>query len=201
MNPVEDLYDKRFFRSRHRLNWRAPYVCGGIIETFGLKRGDSVIDIGCGIGDLVAEFISLGYKAQGVEGSKYSLGFAVPPPGAIMVHDMRKEIDVDMFNVPYKLLTCFEVAEHLEEEYANTFVFNLCILSDTIVMSAAPPGQGGIGHVNCQPLEYWEKKFSTFNYGYSAHYTNALRSYWTPWRKKPGIKAFFENLMIFKKKG
>jgi hypothetical protein len=33
-------------------------------------------------------------------------------------------------------------------------------LAETIVFTAAPPGQGGTGHLNEQPAEYWISRFA-----------------------------------------
>ena len=30
----------------------------------------------------------------------------------------------------------------------------------TLIWSAAQPGQGGIGHINCQSKQYWEEKLT-----------------------------------------
>ena len=32
-------------------------------------------------------------------------------------------------------------------------------MSDSVFFSAAEPGQNGVGHINCQPMEYWTEKF------------------------------------------
>lgn len=201
MNPVEDVYGVRFFRGRHRLSWRAPYVCGGIIESLNLEKGSSVIDVGCAVGDLVSEFISLGYKAEGIEGSKHTQAYYMAPAETLTIHDMREYIDVMDLKVPYDVALCLEVAEHIDEERADVFVFNLCVLSDLIILSAAPPGQDGLGHVNCQMPEYWHDKFRVNGFSFNLHLTNEIKQKWTRWRKKPGIKAYFNNLMVFKKKG
>jgi hypothetical protein len=41
-----------------------------------------------------------------------------------------------------------EVAEHLPKPFAETFVEYLCRLADSVVMTAATPGQSGTDHVN-----------------------------------------------------
>jgi hypothetical protein len=59
-----------------------------------------------------------------------------------------------MFGVDVAL--SFEVAEHIDPEYASMLVANLTRrLPTRVIMTAAPPGQGGIAHVNCQPKQYW----------------------------------------------
>lgn len=57
-----------------------------------------------------------------------------------------------------------EVAEHLPEASAGTFVETLVACADAIVFSAAIPNQGGTNHVNEQPPEYWAGLFALRGY-------------------------------------
>lgn len=59
----------------------------------------------------------------------------------------------------------FEVAEHIEQDYADIFVDNM-LSGDPrwVIMTAAPPGQGGCWHVNEQPKSYWIEKFERRGY-------------------------------------
>jgi hypothetical protein len=56
------------------------------------------------------------------------------------------------------------VAEHLPAEAAGTLVDSLVAHGDRIVFSAAQPGQGGHGHVNERPIEYWANLFKARGY-------------------------------------
>jgi len=62
------------------------------------------------------------------------------------------------------LAICLEVAEHIDPYEADYVVEKLTELAPTIIFSAAVPGQGGHGHINCQPKEYWEHKFGKLNF-------------------------------------
>jgi hypothetical protein len=39
--------------------------------------------------------------------------------------------------------------------------------TDKVIFSAAHPGQGGSGHINCQPKEYWRKRFANNYFEYN----------------------------------
>jgi hypothetical protein len=54
----------------------------------------------------------------------------------------------------------FEVAEHLPPELGNRLVAFLAASAPTVVFTAAPPGQGGSGHVNEQERPYWVRALS-----------------------------------------
>lgn len=195
MKPVEEVYSGRFFRNRHKLHWRAEYVCNGIIKVLNPK---SVVDVGAATGDLVAKFNELGVESYGIEGSKEAQNYVITDK--MVYGDVRFDITEWGWVYPCDLCTCFEVAEHLEPEYADQFVDNLSYLSDQILISAAPPGDTGYGHLNCQSQEYWVKKFCDKGYYWCQSVAEQIKEEWYPWRKKDGIRAFFRTLMYFTKR-
>jgi SAM-dependent methyltransferase len=123
---------------------------------------DSVIDIGCGDGQFVSEFIKNGVKeVKGIEGEWILETITEPGLPWLRIADLSNEIN---FETKFDLAICLEVAEHLDEIYADTLVRNLVNASDVIFFSAAIPGQGGTNHVNLQYPDYWATKFSKFGY-------------------------------------
>ncbi len=196
MKPLKDIYGKSFFSKRHKLHWRAPHVCKAINDVLEPK---SVIDVGCATGDLVKCWIEdFGLQdSWGVEGSSEAKDFFVT--NNIQIWDLRTKWDIaekDRFD----LCTCFEVAEHIEPEYASMFVHNLVSLSDNVLVSIAPPGQGGHYHVNCQVFDYWFELFYSFGYGHVYQTKDAIKQGMEPWKKKDGIRAFYQNLAFFRRK-
>lgn len=203
MKPLEIIYKDGFFRKRYKLHWRAPHVCGAIKEVFNPL---TVIDVGCATGDLVAEFNNMGILAMGLEGAEAVLPHLVVSKSIVVVWDLRKYLSLSIFNPldwahAFGLVTCFEVAEHIEPEYADIFVTNLTILSNKILLSAAPPGQGGHYHVNCQLPEYWDKKFGKYGYIRKQEIADKVKELLEPWKNKPGIKAFYYNMLYYEKGG
>jgi hypothetical protein len=75
--------------------------------------------------------------------------------------DLEQPIKLDK---TYDLVVSLEVAEHLSEKSADTFVQSLADAGKIILFSAAIPKQGGFNHVNEQWPEYWIKKFKTHDY-------------------------------------
>jgi SAM-dependent methyltransferase len=114
----------------------------------------TVVDVGCGEGWFCREFRGRGVEAFGVDGDKL--------PEVDMVVDLTSAPYPDLGG--YDLAICLEVAEHLEPECAPAFVEWLCKLAPIVVFSAAVPGQGGPGHVNERPPEYWSDLFAEFGY-------------------------------------
>ena len=66
--------------------------------------------------------------------------------------------------VKFDLVISLEVAEHLPEETATTFVESLCRHGDIVLFSAAVPGQGGTGHINEQWQSYWARIFKAHGF-------------------------------------
>jgi len=91
------------------------------------------------------------------------------------------------------------VFEHIEPEYADALLDNLCLLSRRHLISAAPPGQKGHFHVNCQPMSYWEEKYARRGYTPRQPVVDAIREKIAPWKSVKGIKAWYENLAYFER--
>ena len=205
MYNLNVVYNKEYYKQGKSLAWRVPIVVDAIMQVMAPKL---VVDVGCGNGDLLGGF-SQKIKAPcyGIEGTlsalsaiDETLGISVFTPSTtpyIFMRDLRGPLNLLLHKVD--LAICFEVAEHIEEEYANIFVDNLCSLSDRILMTAAPPGQGGNHHVNCQPYAYWLYKFLGKGYRYDHTVVNQLKNIWRPWRHKKGIKAYYNNLMCWER--
>ena len=173
-NLMYDLsvYDEQFFINNRaeglkHAEWFVPLL----VKVFNPK---TMIDVGCGTGHFVEKARLLAIDAYGIEGAtRAHMGLGTAP---MAWEDLRKPLPQQH---PYRwgrgdLAICIEVAEHIEPEYADVFTDNLCLLSDTIVMTAAPPGQGGLQHVNEQPEEYWQMKMAACNYNYNVDRTADL---------------------------
>lgn len=193
MDNVAGTYKGGFFKNRHRLSWRAPIVVDALVRTFQLTQLSTVIDIGCAIGDYVAEFNKKGYQAYGLEGSEAARPFFVSPN--VSVCDIREPL---IFKADYSLAISLEVAEHIAPEYATTYVENLTRLSDTILITAAPPGQKGHGHVNCQEKGWWEAEFKQLNYLRDIALEDLFRANLAAWKHRKEVNVYAHNVLIFK---
>jgi hypothetical protein len=75
----------------------------------------------------------------------------------IIVTDLTQNLDVDKKENTLGL--CLEVLEHIDDKYWKDVLLNITKLSDKIIFSAAHPGQGGTGHINCRPKLDWIRRF------------------------------------------
>lgn len=189
--PLESIYKGGFFKNRHKLSWRVDPVCEAIEKAFKFK---SIVDVGCAIGDIVKGFQDRGYVAYGIEGSEAANPFLVT--NNIKFHDLRLPLLKDEFRL-FDMVLCLEVAEHIEPEYAAQFVKTLTGLGSQILVSIAPPGQGGHHHVNCREIGYWDILFDGYGFKRYDHKTRSVIEAWKPYKDKPGIKAYYHNLHFY----
>ncbi len=149
------IYEENYYAKRQRDPWRsdAHNVASTLNEYFD---PDSVIDFGCAIGSHLEPFLEHDVEIKGIEGNSAAFEHAVVPSDTLEQHDLREPYQTAR---TYDLALCFEVAEHIPDRFADVLVDTLVSASDTIVMTAAPPGQGGTHHVNEQEPDYWYEKF------------------------------------------
>ncbi len=70
----------------------------------------------------------------------------------IRQHDLNEPLDL---GEKFDLVWCFEVAEHIHPRYVSALLTTLTNHGDRVLLSAARPGQGGLGHLNEQEPGYW----------------------------------------------
>jgi hypothetical protein len=193
MKPLNEIFTFRYFKHRKGLSWRTAIICSAIAEVF---KPATVVDVGCSIGDFVNAFLDLGIDAYGIDGATACFDYLCIPKELVTLADLREPQD---WQREYDLALCFEVAEHIEKESADTFLSNLTALADHIIFTAARPGWAGHHHVNLQRNYYWIEKFEKLGYIQDYSTEDLLRSFWFEWRTEPGIKAIYENLIYVSK--
>ena len=193
MEDLRKIYKGRFFARRNKLNWRVDFVCPAVNNALHPK---SLIDVGCAIGEFVAGFVKLGIDAYGLEGTENVLDYLEIPRERLYIFDLRNPFNSQRH---FDLALCLEVAEHIEPEYADVFLDNLCLLSDKILMSFAPPGQEGHYHVNCQEAEYWIDKMAKRHYLMVQPVVDLVREGLEPVKRKREIRSYYQHLLFFQK--
>ena len=128
-----------------------------------IYKPESIVDFGCGTGTWLAAARQINRDIQiiGVDGDYVDTDMLMIDKEYFLPRDLSKELDLHR---KFDIAMSLEVAEHLEEKYADIFVDTLCRHSDIILFSAAHVGQGGDGHVNEQPISYWVEKFQKRGY-------------------------------------
>jgi SAM-dependent methyltransferase len=157
---MTQLYDPAFYRSFRALSYRsAKEVVPLILQAIPVN---SVCDVGCGDGTWLQVFGEAGVAdVVGIDGEYILRDLLRIPVANFQAMDLRQRISLPR---SFDLAISLEVAEHLPESRASTFVEDLMRLAPVILFSAAIPGQGGRGHVNEQWQLYWAGMFSQRGY-------------------------------------
>jgi hypothetical protein len=124
---------------------------------------NSIADFGCGSGTWLSVAIDDfgASRALGFEGPWMTQKELDHDKIDFQAHDLEQHIELPQ---TVDLAISLEVAEHLSERRAPSFVADLCAASPCVLFGAAIPGQGGVGHVNEQWPSYWAELFKERDY-------------------------------------
>lgn len=158
---------KKYIHAANDNNDSSPSVLVPIIVN--LFKPESLIDVGCGIGNWLKEFEKNDVvDLFGLDGTHLNKSLFLHNPDKLMLLDLEKPFTL---NRKFDVAISLEVAEHLKADSANSFVKSLCSLSDVVVFSSAVPGQGGQNHLNEQWPSYWKTIFQDQGY----HFYDIIR--------------------------
>lgn len=180
-------YDLEFFdRIRGTSQPSAEAVVPHLMR---LAQPSTVVDIGCGEGAWLKEFLSLGVDdCVGVDGTYVQTERLLIPRNSFRQLDLRKPFALDR---GFDLAISLEVAEHLPASSASGFVASLCKCAPVVAFSAAIPGQGGTDHLNEQWPRFWADLFSAN--GFDCY--DVLRP--ILWGDERISRWYRQNLLIF----
>lgn len=162
---IQNPYPEAFYANRdQRSKQSAEAILRLALEV--LPQTGSAVDFGCGVGTWLAVVRSLGVgRIQGYEGAWLNQELLEIPADSFATRDFSGPINT-CCDRRFDLAMSLEVAEHLPEANAASFVNLLTNSADFVLFSAAVPGQGGKGHVNEQWPDYWAALFA--GHGYTA---------------------------------
>jgi hypothetical protein len=159
------LYSKSFYDSFSDISYQAAKTM--LPEIYRLYPFESMCDFGCGSGTWLragAETIeSPAKRLTGIDG-EHARASAHCDGGNFIFTNLENPLPpLDKHDLAISL----EVAEHLPERRAKSFVTDICNTADVVFFSAAVKGQDGANHINEQPQSYWVDIFGQL--GYSAY--------------------------------
>lgn len=179
MNPSS--HDIHHYNQKHHGLESASVIVDYLVSILDI-RPNSVIDVGCGLGQWLKVFAEACHsEVLGIDGSH------VPVNISYISETNRLRVDLsDFIYTPttrtYDLVLCLEVAEHLDLDHSVQIVDKLVSLGDIILFSAAIPGQTGENHVNEQPHHFWIDMFESKGYlvldPFRRHFWNDCRVNW-----------------------
>lgn len=122
-------------------------------------RPTTFIDFGCSTGIYVKEVQvrCSDVNAYGFDNSAYAV------ENAICKNIQKVDLTIPNWNTLSRcentLGLCLEVLEHIDDSLSTNVLKNILGHCDKLIFSAAVPGQGGVGHINCRPKIDWIKRF------------------------------------------
>jgi SAM-dependent methyltransferase len=183
-------YTKEFYQSQRAGSRQSAEAIVPLV--LALLKPQSVIDVGCGLGTWLSVFEEFGVKdVFGIDGDHVDRSMLQIPHERFTAFDLKKPIQIDRH---FDLVVSLEVAEHLPQECAKTFVHSLTKLGPVILFSAAIPFQGGTAHLNEQWPDYWANYFN--DDGYEA--VDCLRK--KVWQNDKVEWWYAQNMLVFSQK-
>jgi 2-polyprenyl-3-methyl-5-hydroxy-6-metoxy-1,4-benzoquinol methylase len=168
---MSEYEDKAFFEQMQTC--RAPYRRLADCIREQMRPDDSVLDIGCGVGDVIERLLELGHFVKGWDSELARAGASEAIRSRISVVDLTTPLTAP----PASVVISTETGEHLPESAADTFVASIVSgRPRMVVFSAAPPGQLWPGHINLQPASYWLAKFAAKGYHDHEQRSDILRN-------------------------
>jgi SAM-dependent methyltransferase len=153
-------YDSHFLGYGRSIATKSAQVIVPILQE--ALRPTSVLDLGCGRGAWLEVWKASGASdVLGADGDYVDRADLAVDESEFCDRDLGRTVDLQR---RFDLVESLEVAEHLPESRGRGFVADLCRHGDTVLFSAAPPGQGGEQHINEQPYAYWRAFFEELGY-------------------------------------
>jgi len=149
----------------------------------------SIIDIGCGPGDMKKNCEQLNIKYLGIEGDKN----IIKDKNYIREHDFKYPyLGEEEYDFGYST----EFLEHVEEQYMDNYmkVFQNC---KYVLITAAPPMWPGHHHINCQDHKYWLQKFNKYGFILDCYNTLQIRNKSTMNKNRGNHKKFIQHRGLF----
>lgn len=144
----------------------------------------SAWDFGCGKGDYARELRGYGCHTVGVDGHPRTQEISA---GLGLVGNLAQDLCLPRADVVLSL----EVGEHIPAEFAPIYIWNLGNHAvKMVIVSWGVPGQGGHGHVNCQPNDWVITSMGAYGFKINWEHTGKLREAAT-------LHWFKNTLMVF----
>lgn len=157
-------------------------------RVLGLFRPASVVDFGCGRGYWLAAFQAAGVaKVLGLDSPWVPRETLAISQHSFRATDLTAPV---RFHERFDLAVCLEVAEHLPEAASEVLVDSLADASEVVLFSAAVPGQGGYGHINERPQEWWQDLFRRRGYEAVPGFAEQLRG-------RPDVAWWYARNILF----
>lgn len=164
-------------------------LANGLLDLFQQAQARTVIDFGAGLGQYDTGWRAKGLVVHAYDGAE---GIEEFTNGSVTWLDLSEPVFDEVPHADW--VVSLEVGEHIEAQYEQTFIDNVCSHAlKGVILSWAVPGQGGHHHVNMRTNEYVAQQLRLRGFEYVPADTDRLRSMVT-------TSTWFQTtLMVFRK--
>ena len=178
------MFDDHYMRKRMYMVWRKDIITKAIDDVL---HPNSIVDVGCSVGEFVDSFLKMGKVAYGIDNSESAKKFFMAPKDNFIMADMT-DPKIKISGTPFDLCICFELVVVLDNSFYNWLADNLCTLSDQILLSVRPERQEG-----------WVERMRSRGYFPYTYVVNRIREPLEQYKRKAAIKAIYYGMMFFRK--
>lgn len=198
MSELEAIYDRAFFaeygESNDAYNGACEVIAAEIVRRFAPA---TVVDWGCGTGLHVAAMRRAGVNALGVDGVLADADLRAAGVD-IRVADITAPVAPEVTFESYDLSLCIDVLEHLHDSESAAALANITRGAGLVILSCAPPGQGGHHHVNERPRRYWVRRMAEIGWKYDRAETGSMEHVFLADRSRLPWSWMYHNLCVYR---
>jgi len=197
VDRLSAIYDRAFFEPYSAVNPAYVEACALIATEIHRRfRPRTVVDWGCGAGLHLAALAECGARVRGIDGADLDADLLASSV-SFRRADITRPVDPALTWERYDLSLCIDVLEHIHEEQADATLANVVRGADMVILSCAPPNQGGHHHVNEQPRRYWIEKMAALGWEYQRCETGDMERHFLGMRDRLKETWMFHNLCIY----
>lgn len=193
MRSLDKIYTKKFIKSCQARAWRAPYIVNAVNTVLAPK---TVVDVGCGAGDLVREFLTHGISCYDIEGTKNARASSLIPTCKLEISDLRQPEYTPAFANSNDVALCFNVGEHIDVGCTKNFIRNLCSLGKTILFAATSEKKFLHRLINFKTKDEWLAEFKDAGMMQDQEVCTRLLGCLEFINSKYVIKIIYDNLLV-----
>lgn len=127
----------------------------------------NVLDVGCGIGNLVGGFLKTGVDVEGVDVSEHAINRA--PPEVRPFLKLGDILNLDYPDSKFDLVVCSDVLEHIPQVECGKVIKDLYKITNrwlalNICLWTEKNARGDLTHINLHSKRWWTKKIESLGY-------------------------------------
>jgi len=186
---ISKKYDSLYMRKRRNMAWRGEIIAGAVNDVLHPK---TVIDFGCGIGDIVKGFEDIGVIAYGIDGSSYAVDYLQFDIKYFRLFDITKQI-LTFFTTgsgkKVDLAICIEVFGVIDHNKWDGLIENLIRHSDLLL-------------IGCGKGKRRNLQSKLYDKGYKRQYIaeEMIKEKLEEYKHKLAVKALYNGLMIWSRR-